>query len=204
MEWLEDILSGIDRELARLGTDPTDVANSTKRRMAYAARWPERAQMEAHSEAAAGRGGKLNTMRAEYAAIRAALPVERPLAEAKEEAKGIVDSAAEAARLRYITPGAAQAMVYQQKAAEARMLQAGGAGPFPHLAAEVGITAKLGGGLAISEAEVAEVVLATEAQWLLVSAAIETVRLTAKRAITLAENEAEVDAALAAIEWPAP
>ena len=122
---------------------------------------------------------------------------EAPIEAVRAASAAAVDAAAESARLRFITPGAGQAMVYQQKAAEARAILAGGDGPFPHLQAEVGITAP-------SLAEVAAVVMAMENAWLAVSAAIEAKRLAGKRDIAQAQSQAEVDAILAAIEWPAP
>ena len=122
---------------------------------------------------------------------------EAPIEAVRAASAAAVDAAAESARLRFITPGAGQAMVYQQKAAEARAILAGGDGPFPHLLAEVGITAP-------TLDEVANVVMAMENAWLAVSAAIEAKRLAGKRDIAQAQSQAEVDAILAAIEWPAP
>ncbi|MBC7952242.1 MAG: hypothetical protein H7Z12_10560 [Rhodospirillaceae bacterium] len=134
--------------------------------------------------------------------VRRLVAVPRPAAEvaamldlAKNEAKAQVDAAAEVARQRFLTPGSGQAMVYQQKATEARALQAGAAGPFRHLEAEAGITAK-------TIAEVAAVVLAVEAAWLDISAMIETQRLTAKAAINAAQSLDHISAALAAVQWP--
>ncbi|MEW5727708.1 MAG: hypothetical protein AB1918_07775 [Pseudomonadota bacterium] len=119
------------------------------------------------------------------------------LASRKADAKAQVDAAAEAARQRWITPGAGQSMVYQQKATEARALKAGGAGPWPHLEAEVGITGP-------TADDVATIVLAMEDAWLGVSAQIEAQRLTAKRDITAAADLAAVEAVLAALAWPEP
>lgn len=136
--------------------------------------------------------------------IRRLMAIPRPAEEVAEavgrrkaEAKAQVDMAAEAARQRFITSGAGQAMVYQQKVAEARAFQAGGTGSFPHLTAEVGITAA-------TAAEVAAVVLAMEAAWLGISAAIEATRLAAKRDLAAAGDLAEVEAVLADLEWPEP
>ena len=105
------------------------------------------------------------------------------------------DATAELIRLRTVTPGSAQAMVYQAKSAEARGLLAGGAGPFPHLAAEVGITAE-------TMEDVAATVLAMEAAWQAVSAAIERARLKCKAQIKAAATVADILSALDSAEWP--
>lgn len=116
------------------------------------------------------------------------------LAVARKEACDAIDRMAETVRGRYLTAGAGQAMVYQQKVAEARDHQAGGTGPWPHLTAEVGITA-------FDEAGVAAVILATEAAWLEISALIEGARLKAKRDIAAAALD-DIAAIVAAVEWP--
>jgi hypothetical protein len=110
-----------------------------------------------------------------------------------------IDAQAEAERLRYVTPGAGQAMTYQAKADEARRI-ADDPDPdpaaYPLLAAEIGITA---GDLA----GVGAVVRANHAAWLTVGAAIEAVRLGTKAAVTAADDEAAaIEAATAT--WPSP
>lgn len=119
------------------------------------------------------------------------------LASLKVQLKVSVDTTAETERLKYITPGAGQAMTYQQKMEEVRAL-AQDAVPdlanYPMLSAEIGVTAA-------TLREVAAVVLAAYQQWQQVGAGIEGLRLRAKAAIDAAET---VSAALEAAEvtWP--
>lgn len=117
---------------------------------------------------------------------------------ARRDAKTAIDAAAEQQRLRVITPGAGQALVYQAKLEEARACVADAAPAetaYPLLAAEVGITAA-------DLAAVAAAIIATAAQWHQAAAAIETVRLAAKRAVDSAADPAAVQAVLVAITWP--
>lgn len=111
-----------------------------------------------------------------------------------------VDAAAEAERLKYITPGDGQAMTYRQKVDEALAFKAADiplAEDYLLLASEVGITAPTLG-------EVADTVLAAYSHWQLMGAAIETARLGAKRDIDAAADEAAARAIVDAIEWPQP
>lgn len=111
-----------------------------------------------------------------------------------------VDALAETERLKYITPGNGQAMTYQQKVAEAQAFKATSnpqPSDYPILSSEVGITAG-------TLDEVADIVLAAFAQWQQIGAAIEGIRLGAKRDIDAAANEAAARAIVDAIEWPQP
>lgn len=120
-----------------------------------------------------------------------------PLEDIRGSAKAGVDASAEAYRLTYITPGAGQAMAYQQKLTEAKAYLADAsltAAECPHIFAEVGITG------ATAEA-VAQVVTDMHAAWQVKSAEIERLRLAAKVAIDAAET-AEAISAAAAIDWP--
>lgn len=118
------------------------------------------------------------------------------LAAIKRSLKSDIDAQAETERARYITPGSGQAMTYQAKAAEAiRYHEASGAGEYPLLSAEIGVTgATLG--------DVAATVIAMHNQWLLMGAQIERARLSAKAAIEAAEDEAT--ARTVQPDWPAP
>jgi hypothetical protein len=127
-----------------------------------------------------------------------------PLAMVAEQAVRAVDHGAEAARAMHLTPGAGQAMAYQSKAAEAAallvLLADGGeivAADYPHIAAEVGITADTLVG-------VAEVVAAMATAWATASAAIEATRLSAKAAVKAAATPAEISAILDGLTWPSP
>lgn len=117
----------------------------------------------------------------------------------KETLRRGVDAAAEGARLRYITPGTGQAMVYLAKEDEAKSVLAlqgpPVAGQYPLLEADVGI------GAAASVVVAAQTVATLAAQWRMVAAAIETIRLGSKAAITAAEDEAAARAA-AQVAWP--
>lgn len=109
-----------------------------------------------------------------------------------------IDVAAENERLKYITPGEGQAMTYQQKVEEARAYKAAvspNATDYPVLSSEVGITAP-------TLDDVADIVLAAFAQWQKIGAAIESIRLGAKREINAAEDEASARAIFDAIAWP--
>jgi hypothetical protein len=110
-----------------------------------------------------------------------------------------VDMQAEGARLAWITPGAGQAAVYLMKREEA-MAFAAAADPdpddYPLLGAEVGITAPTLG-------EVAAIVTALADAWTQAAAAIEVIRLGAKRAIAEAETIEAVIAA-ATVSFPQP
>lgn len=120
------------------------------------------------------------------------------LASVKTTLKAEVDKAAEAERLKYITPGTGQAMTYQQKVAEAQGYKAAtnpNPADYPILASEVGITAP-------TLSEVADTVLAAYRQWQQIGAGIEAVRLGAKRDIDAAGNEATARAVVDNISWP--
>lgn len=124
----------------------------------------------------------------------------KPLPALRAAARERVDAEAEVARLRYVTPGAAQQLVYAAKRGEAERLLYADTSPspasYPMLSAEVGITAPTLRG-------VATVVLETAAAWLAAAAEIERLRLTAKAAIASATSESAISAA-AAVDWPQP
>ncbi len=123
------------------------------------------------------------------------------------EAKREIDAAAEVARLRFITAGSGQAMVYERKGQEADAAAADpspAAADYPLLAAEVGITAPDTGDEAVDIAAVASAVLAQRDLWVPVAAAIEATRLSAKQAVDAAADEAAIQAVLDGLAWPAP
>lgn len=126
--------------------------------------------------------------------VHASAPVD--LSGLKVALRAQIDAAAEAERGRYITPGSGQAMTYQAKAAEAaRFMADAGAGDYPLLAAEVGITGE-------TLTEVAGVVAAAHARWLAIGARIEAARLAAKAAVDVAPDETTARAVTPA--WPEP
>ncbi|NEW96654.1 hypothetical protein [Rhodopseudomonas sp. BR0G17] len=121
------------------------------------------------------------------------------LAIVKEALKAEIDAEAETVRLRYITAGAGQAMVYQQKGAEADRLAADTSpdpAHYPILAASIGIDGA-------TLADVAALVNATRAAWSAAAATIEAMRLGTKQAIDAAVSDTDARAARAAVAWPA-
>lgn len=123
-----------------------------------------------------------------------------PLDQIKAQLRRQVDMAAEAERLNYITGGAGQAMTYSRKVEEARAcLAAAEPAPqdYPLLAATIGIDGA-------DVVAVAQLVIAMDAQWTQIGAAIEAVRLGSKAAIDAADDEAAARAAAASVAWPQP
>lgn len=121
-----------------------------------------------------------------------------PLEETKAELKARLDRAAEAERLKYITPGNGQAMTYQQKAAEASACLADPApdpASYPLLAAEIGITGA-------SLIDVATVINGQYQAWQIIGAAIEAARLGGKKAVAEAETAEAAQLAFDAVVWP--
>lgn len=116
----------------------------------------------------------------------------------RASAKQAIDDAAERCRLQWITGGAGQAMVYQEKRAEAERWQAEGGDPgdYPILSASVGVEAA-------DIAGVAAIVVGTATAWTGLAASIERLRLAAKKAVATASTWTEIDAA-SAVEWPSP
>lgn len=114
--------------------------------------------------------------------------------DAKSAYKAAVDAAAERERLKHITGGAGQAMVYQQKVAEAARYVADGSpdmATYPLIAASIGV-----------DGETAVAVAAKWQQmqilWVGIAAKIERARLIAKAQIDAASNDAAAARALAA------
>lgn len=114
------------------------------------------------------------------------------MAALREGACVLVDRAAEATRLRYITPGTGQAMAYQEKYDEAVALildPSIAETEAPHIFAEVGVTG------ATAE-EVASIVIGMRTVWRGISADIERRRLATKAEINQAQSPAEIDSIL--------
>ena len=134
-------------------------------------------------------------------ATRAETPEE--LVAAKAAAAAEVDAAAEAARLRFITPGAGQSLEYAATEAEARaFVAANGAGDpddWPWINAE-----RLAAGGAATMAQVAQQVLALADAWRATGAEIKRVRRAAKLQVEAATTIAAVRAAVTGAAWPQP
>ncbi|MFU0503999.1 hypothetical protein [Pseudaminobacter sp. NGMCC 1.201702] len=148
--------------------------------------------------------GKLVSVDGGFAVIDPPQPEPEPepepltLDEVKVALKSWIDASAEQERLKYITPGAGQAMTYQRKVEEARAAsteQNPDPADYPLLSASVGIDGP-------DLAAVAAVVLAMDAAWTQIGAAIEAVRLGTKKAIDDAAGEAAARAAVEAAVWP--
>ena len=112
--------------------------------------------------------------------------------------KAAIDAQAERERLKYITPGAGQAMTYSRKVEQAKtVLAASDPQPadYPMLAASIGIDGA-------DIVAVANTVVAMDAAWETIGAAIEAARLAAKRFI----DETEDETAARAVQpiWPTP
>jgi hypothetical protein len=114
------------------------------------------------------------------------------LEELRLHARSVIDAEAETARLRYVTPGAGQAMTYQDKRAQALAYVAAGEPedltPYPFLAAEASA-------LGVTASAAATAILDTSALWAVVGAQIEGIRMGGKRAATEAASRAAVMAA---------
>lgn len=118
------------------------------------------------------------------------------LNELKTALKASIDTAAEIERLKYITPGAGQALTYQTKVMEAqRYIDTDGAGEYPLLSKEIGITGD-------TLAGVVGVIIDMHNQWLSIGGDIEQVRLDAKAKIDAAEDEETARSIIPV--WPNP
>ena len=133
----------------------------------------------------------------EYAALEAAWDEwlaanATPLATLQQIAKYNIDQQAEVTRLKYVTPGSAQAMVYQEKGDEAADYVATGypadLSSYPFIQAEVNATGK-------TATAAADDILAQKSAWIALGAATEEVRLSGKAAVDAATDEAGIDAA---------
>jgi hypothetical protein len=113
--------------------------------------------------------------------------------------RSAIDADAERCRLRYLTPGMGQSMVYQQKAAEADALLAAGGDPdpaaYPILAASLGIEAD-------TITDIAHLVIGTRMAWTVIAAQIEAVRLGAKQALDQADDPLELRRIRNEAQWP--
>lgn len=134
--------------------------------------------------------------------------VETPpdLAAFKVAASAQIDAAAEAARQRFISPGAGQALEYEATAADASRALAMATetdlkdADYPWLAAER--DALTASGQTFTLLEVAAMAQATTAQWAAAGSAIKRIRRTAKIKVDAAATLDGVHSALDGISWP--
>lgn len=126
------------------------------------------------------------------------------LEEAKQAAVARIDREAEQQRRKHVTPGAGQAMEYQETAAEALAFQSDtdpDPDHYPMLVAEQEAQAAVG--MNVSLQEIADQVLAERATWSAAGARIKATRRAAKLLVGAATTKAEIDAVFP-IEWPDP
>jgi hypothetical protein len=135
--------------------------------------------------------------------------VQQPtLSEIQRDLKASVDSDAEMAHLRFITPGAGMAMTYQEKKdqavavlamgeAAANALANNGAAEFPTLSASVPIEAQ-------NLYAAAQLVISRYEAWAALSRVIELARMNGKKSISDASDAVSARAAYEAITWPTP
>ncbi|UIY44148.1 hypothetical protein [Methylobacterium radiotolerans] len=122
-----------------------------------------------------------------------------------------VDAAAEALRISVMTPGAGQAMEYQEAQAQARAALAVAASgkpvqpsDYPMLAVSIGIDIDPQSGAPAADVlGVARSVQAAYDAWLEIGSAIRGVRLAGKKKIEAAADIAAAQAAYDAITWSA-
>lgn len=131
-------------------------------------------------------------------------PPPAPVADLKSAAMAAIDSAAGAARARYITVAPGQEATYQAKSVEAESYIAAGrpadATPYPILSAEAAVRG-------ISVSDIADMVIGVRDQWTGIAAQIEAQRISGRlgvEAAAAAEDRAGIatarDAAIAALE----
>ncbi|OLN24852.1 putative tail fiber assembly protein [Desulfovibrio sp. DV] len=120
------------------------------------------------------------------------------MAAIQADAEAAIDAQADALLAPYISLTPGRAMTYLAKEAQARQfLAAENPDPadYPLIAGEVGITAD-------TAKAVAETILDMAQAWHSMGAAIEAVRLTAKKQVRQAQTPEAVQAVLNAIVWP--
>ncbi|WP_288581449.1 hypothetical protein [uncultured Methylobacterium sp.] len=119
-----------------------------------------------------------------------------------------IDEQAEQLRTRFITPGAGQALEYQEAQTQAAAALKGAASAataekYPMLAASIGVDIDPETGAPATDiVGVARGVQAARDAWLAIGAAIRGVRLKGKAAIATAATVEEAVAAYDAIGWP--
>lgn len=144
-----------------------------------------------------GEGVVAITVDDSFPATLGGLAPEIDLATLKASLKADVDAAAERERLKYITPGAGQAMTYQEKFAELVRYEADSnpvKANYPMLSAEIGVTGS-------SLGAVASAIRSAYDLWKIVGGEIEASRLKAKANIDKAASAAAAVSA-AAVTWP--
>jgi hypothetical protein len=125
------------------------------------------------------------------------------LAAVKAQLKAVVDAAAERERMKYLTAGEGQALVYEAKRTEVARWHSLGDPLNP--VAELYPWAA--GRAATFDVSIHDVLLEWAGQvdaWTAIGIAIEAVRESAKAAVDAAEDEAAARAAVDGLAWPSP
>ena len=116
------------------------------------------------------------------------------IAELREIAIDEIDTQAEAARMQYLTKGDAQGQVYADKQAELEKYATDPQGAFPYAeqrAARHGIT--------VADIMLEWLQIATQVKYMLLVS--EGIRETAKDAVSIAENQEQVDTIISGLNW---
>jgi len=124
----------------------------------------------------------------------------------RSRAERDIDTQAERARQRWLTPGAGQSLEYEASAADAERALAA-ADPldpadYPWLVAEQAAQAAVGREKSIRE--IAEATLAARAAWHSAGAQIKALRREAKLRIAQATDGDEISSIVGAVIWPTP
>lgn len=141
--------------------------------------------------------------------LRAAgVPEANIVAAVQAALKAEIDDVAEALRLKVVTPGAGQAMEYQETQTQAEAAIASPAGAtaalYPMLAATIGVDVDPESHAPATDIlGVARSVLAARAAWTVIGSEIRAARLKGKAAVDAATDVAGASAAFDAIIWPA-
>jgi hypothetical protein len=119
------------------------------------------------------------------------------LAEVKTKLKAQLDEAAETQRMKSLTAGEGQTIVYQMKLMEAQAVRMGETNPanVPLLAASIGVEAA-------TLADCAALIMAKWNSWKATAGKIEQARLAGKKAIDAAGSIQKAAEAFDAVTWP--
>lgn len=122
----------------------------------------------------------------------------------RERLKSDIDRNAETARMKYVTPGAGQALTYDRKRREAMQAiddLAPTADKYPVLSASIGIEVPNTGNAKSDFDAISSIVIGKELQWAALARVIEVLRLSAKKSVDAASTPDEAESA-AQVTWP--
>jgi hypothetical protein len=128
------------------------------------------------------------------------------LAELRSNAEVTIDTAAETARLQWLTQGTGQALEYAdtQTQAAAAMTSPDPLDPalYPMIVAEQQAQAAVG--VMITLRQTVQIISAQSAAWQSAGATIKQIRRTAKLKIASATTSAQIDLIVSELSWPTP